>query len=399
MTDKHPLATQIVSLGRDKKWTKGVINPPIFRASTIVFDTMEDMRHAAKHKTNGEMFYGRRGTPTHFAFQAAISELEGGAGTALYPSGSAAISAALLSFLQAGDHLLMVDSVYEPTRDFCNHILAGFNIETTYYDPLIGESIRALIRPNTKVLFLESPGSITMEIQDVPTLCRIAHEQGVVTILDNTWASPINSRPFEMGVDVSIQAATKYIVGHSDVMIGTATANEKHWPQLRERSYLLGQTTSPDDVYLATRGLRTLGVRMAQHEKNALYIANWLQTRPEVDHLRHPAFDTCPGHAFFKRDFSASNGLFSFVLKQGDPQAVTALVENMQHFKMGFSWGGYESLILGIFGIEKIRSATKWDSSKPLIRLHIGLEDPEDLIADLSAGFERFNAVLAAKTK
>ncbi|WP_172587318.1 cystathionine beta-lyase [Shewanella xiamenensis] len=399
MTDKHQLATQIVSVGRDKKWTKGVINPPVFRASTIVFDTMEDMRHAAKNKTNGEMFYGRRGTPTHFAFQAAISELEGGVGTALYPSGAAAISAALLSFLQAGDHLLMVDSVYEPTRDLCSHILAGFNIETTYYDPLIGEGIRALIRPNTKVLFLESPGSITMEVQDVPTLCRIAHEHGLVTILDNTWASPINSKPFEMGVDVSIQAATKYIVGHSDVMIGTVTANEKHWPQLRERSYLLGQTTSPDDVYLATRGLRTLGVRMAQHEKNALKVANWLKTRPEVDHLRHPAFDTCPGHAFFKRDFSASNGLFSFVLKQGDQEAVTALVENMQHFKMGFSWGGYESLILGIFGIEKIRSATQWDASKPLIRVHIGLEDPDDLIADLSAGFERFNAVLAAKAK
>ncbi|MGI1969027.1 cystathionine beta-lyase [Shewanella baltica] len=399
MTDKHHQATQIVSLGRDKKWTKGVINPPVFRASTIVFETMDEMRHAAKNKTNGEMFYGRRGTPTHFSFQAAIAELEGGVGTALYPSGAAAISAALLSFLKAGDHLLMVDSVYEPTRDLCTHILGGFGIETTYYNPLIGAGIRDLIRPNTKVLFLESPGSITMEVQDVPTLCRIAHEHGLITMLDNTWASPINSKPFEMGVDISIQAATKYIVGHSDVMIGTATANEKYWPQLREHSYLMGQTTSPDDVYLAARGLRTLGVRMAQHEKNALQVANWLETRPEVDHLRHPAFDTCPGHEFFKRDFSASNGLFSFVLKQGDADAVTALVENMSHFKMGFSWGGYESLILGIFGIEKIRSATKWDASKPLIRLHIGLEDPADLIADLSAGFDRFNAVLAAKAK
>ncbi|MGI2012137.1 cystathionine beta-lyase [Shewanella oncorhynchi] len=399
MTDKHHQATQIVSLGRDKKWTKGVINPPVFRASTIVFETMDEMRHAAKNKTNGEMFYGRRGTPTHFAFQAAIAELEGGVGTALYPSGAAAISAALLSFLKTGDHLLMVDSVYEPTRDLCTHILGGFGIETTYYDPLIGAGIRDLIRPNTKVLFLESPGSITMEVQDVPTLCRIAHEHGLITMLDNTWASPINSKPFEMGVDISIQAATKYIVGHSDVMIGTATANEKYWPQLREHSYLMGQTTSPDDVYLAARGLRTLGVRMEQHEKNALQVANWLKNRPEVDHLRHPAFDTCPGHEFFKRDFSASNGLFSFILKQGDADAVTALVENMSHFKMGFSWGGYESLILGIFGIEKIRSATQWNASKPLIRLHIGLEDPADLIADLSAGFERFNAVLAAKAK
>lgn len=399
MTDKPHQATQIVSLGRDKKWTKGVINPPVFRASTIVFETMDDMRHAAKNKTNGEMFYGRRGTPTHFSFQAAIAELEGGVGTALYPSGAAAISAALLSFLKTGDHLLMVDSVYEPTRDLCTHILGGFGIETTYYNPLIGVGIGELIRPNTKVLFLESPGSITMEVQDVPTLCRIAHEHGLITMLDNTWASPINSKPFEMGVDISIQAATKYIVGHSDVMIGTATANEQYWPQLREHSYLMGQTTSPDDVYLAARGLRTLGVRMAQHEKNALQVANWLKNRPEVDHLRHPAFETCPGHEFFKRDFSASNGLFSFVLKQGDADAVTALVENMHHFKMGFSWGGYESLILGIFGIEKIRSVTKWDASKPLIRVHIGLEDPADLIADLSTGFERFNAVLAAKAK
>ncbi|MFT6985059.1 MAG: cystathionine beta-lyase [Psychromonas sp.] len=387
--------TQIISAGRDKKWTKGVVNPPVFRASTMLFDTMEEMRFAAKNRTNGEMFYGRRGGPTHFAFQAAIAELEGGVGCALYPSGSAAISGALLSFLQAGDHLLMVDSVYEPTRALCEGLLAGFGIETTYYDPLIGAGIGDLIKPNTKVLFLESPGSVTMEIQDVPTLSAIAHQHDLIVMLDNTWASPINSRPFEMGVDISIQAATKYIVGHSDVMIGTATANEKHWPQLRENSYLMGQCTSPDDVYLASRGLRTLGVRMAQHEKNALQVANWLATRPEVDHLRHPAFATCPGHEFFKRDFSASNGLFSFVLKEGNLKSVTALVENMRYFKMGFSWGGYESLILGVFDIDKIRSATKWDSSKPLIRLHVGLENVDDLIADLEAGFNRFNAALA----
>lgn len=386
--------TAIVSVGRDKKWTKGVINPPVFRASTMVFDTIEEMRFATKNRANGEMFYGRRGGPTHFAFQAAIAELEGGVGTALYPSGSAAISAALLSFLKAGDHLLMVDSVYEPTRDLCNKLLAGFGIETTYYDPMIGADISSLIKPNTKVLFLESPGSITMEVQDVPTLCEVAHQHGLTVMLDNTWASPINSRPFEMGVDISIQAATKYIVGHSDVMMGTATANEKHWDQLRENSYLMGQCTSPDDVYLASRGLRTLGVRMAQHEQNALKVANWLATRPEVDHIRHPAFESCPGHEFFKRDFDGANGLFSFVLKQGNIKSVTAFVENMAHFKMGFSWGGYESLILGVFGIDKLRTATTWDSSKPLIRLHVGLENPDDLIADLDAAFERFNQVL-----
>ena len=394
MTKHDKQATQIVSLGRDKKYTKGIINPPVFRASTVVFDTMDDMRFAIKNKTNGELFYGRRGTPTHFSFQEAIAELEGGAGTALYPSGAGAISAALLSFLKSGDHLLMVDTAYEPTRDLCDKMLAGFGIETTYYDPMIGADIRDLIRPNTKVLFLESPGSITMEVQDVPTLCRVAHENNIIVMLDNTWASPINSRPFEMGVDISIQAATKYIVGHSDVMMGTATANETYWPQLRENSYLMGQTTSPDDVFLAARGLRTLGVRMAQHHKNGLEVANWLAQRSEVDHVRHPAFDTCPGHAFFKRDFTSANGLFSFVLKQGDLRSVTAFVENMQHFKMGFSWGGYESLILGVFGIDKIRSATNWDSSKPLIRLHIGLEDPQDLIADLERAFERYHQAL-----
>lgn len=385
--------TQIVSLGRQKKWTQGVINPPVVRASTMTFDTLDEMAFAIKNRANGEMFYGRRGGPTHFAFQSAIAELEGGVGTALYPSGSAAITGALLSFLKAGDHLLMVDSVYEPTRDLCNKLLAGYGIETTFYDPLIGSDLISLIKPNTKVLFLESPGSITMEIQDVPTLSRIAHDHDMIVMLDNTWASPINSRPFELGVDISIQAATKYIVGHSDVMMGTATANEQHWEQLRENSYLLGQCTSPDDVYLASRGLRTLGIRMAQHEQNALKVANWLATRPEVAHLRHPAFDTCPGHEFFKRDFSAANGLFSFVLKEGDRASITAFVENMQHFKMGFSWGGFESLILGIFGIDKLRTATQWDSSKPLIRLHIGLENVDDLINDLDAAFTRYNAI------
>ncbi|MEH6451650.1 MAG: cystathionine beta-lyase [Psychromonas sp.] len=387
--------TQIVTLGRDKKWTKGVINPPVVRASTMLFDTIEEMHFAAKNKTKGEMFYGRRGGPTHFAFQAAIAELEGGVATALYPSGAAAISASLMSFLKAGDHLLMVDNAYEPTRALCDGLLAGFGIETTYYDPLVGAGIVDLIQPNTKVLFLESPGSLTMEIQDVPTLSRIAHQYDMVVMLDNTWASPINSRPFEMGVDISIQAATKYIVGHSDVMMGTATSNAEHWDQLREHSYLMGYCTSPDDVYLASRGLRTLGVRLAQHERNALKVANWLETRPEVDHLRHPAFESCPGHEFFKRDFSASNGLFSFVLKEGNVKSLTALVENMSYFKMGFSWGGFESLILSVSGINNIRTATKWDSSKPLIRLHVGLENPDDLIADLEAGFERMNQALA----
>ncbi|MCL1074930.1 cystathionine beta-lyase [Shewanella dokdonensis] len=388
-------ATKIVSLGRDKKWTKGVINPPVVRASTVVFDSLEHLAKATAGRGKGELFYGRRGTDTHFALQAAIAELEGGVGTALYPSGAAAISGALLSFLKSGDHLLMVDSAYEPTRDLCDKLLAGLGIETTYYDPMIGAEIANLIRPNTKVLYLESPGSITMEVQDVPTLCQIAHQHGLVAMLDNTWSSPINCRPFELGVDISIQAATKYIVGHSDVMMGTATANEQHWEQLRENSYLLGQCVSADDAYLALRGLRTLGVRMAQQEKNALEIAHWLETRPEVDHIRHPAFPSCPGHEFFKRDYLGSNGLFSFVLKTGNRQAMKAFVEGMQHFKMGFSWGGYESLIVAEFGVDKIRTVTHWDSSKPMFRLHIGLEDTEDLIADLEAAFARYHEALS----
>jgi cystathionine beta-lyase len=389
-------ATKIVSLGRDKKWTKGVINPPVVRASTVVFESLEHLAKAAAGRGKGELFYGRRGTDTHFALQAAVAELEGGVGTALYPSGAAAISGALLSFLKSGDHLLMVDSVYEPTRDLCDKLLAGLGIATTYYDPMIGAGIAELIQPNTKVLYLESPGSITMEVQDVPTLCQIAHQHGLVIMLDNTWSSPINCRPFELGVDISIQAATKYIVGHSDVMMGTATANEQHWEQLRENSYLLGQCVSADDAYLALRGLRTLGVRMAQQEKNALTIAHWLESLPEVDHIRHPAFASCPGHEFFKRDYLGSNGLFSFVLKSGDRQAMQAFVEGMEHFKMGFSWGGYESLIVAEFGIDKIRTVTQWDSSKPMFRLHIGLEDTEDLIADLQAAFTRYHAALDA---
>ena len=384
--------TKIVSAGRSKKWTKGVVNPPLVRASTVVFETVEEMKHATRNRANQVMFYGRRGTDTSFAFQEAMVELEGGVGCALYPSGTAAISNAILSFVKSGDHILMVDTAYEPTRDFCGKMLANLGVSTTYYDPMIGEGICDLIQANTRVLFLESPGSLTMEVQDVPTLARIAHEHDITVMLDNTWASPLNFDPFAHGVDISIQAATKYIVGHSDVMMGTATANAAHWPQLRENSYLMGQCTSPDDIYLAMRGLRTIGVRMRQHQENALKVANWLAQREEVDHLRHPAFDTCPGHEFFKRDFTGSNGLFSFVLNRGNDAALTALLDGMHHFKMGYSWGGFESLILAIANVQSIRTVTTWPYKAPLIRLHIGLEDVDDLIEDLAQGFERLKS-------
>jgi len=393
--DPMKVATRIVHAGREKKWAGYSVNVPVVRASTVVFDNMAEMKHAVRHRGEQVPYYGRRGTQTHFAFSDAVCALEGGAGCALYPSGAAAISGALLAFLKTGDHLLMVDAAYEPTRALCDKVLKPLGIETTYYDPLIGAGIAALIKPNTRVIYLESPCSLTMEVQDVPAICAVAKAHNIVTILDNTWASPILCQPFAMGVDISIQAATKYICGHSDVMLGTASANAKHWPQLREHSYLLGYCASADDVYLAARGLRTLGVRLAQHERNTLQVVEWLAQQPEVAAILHPALPQHPGHALFKRDFSGSNGLFSFVLQQGDLAAVTAFVEGMQHFKMGFSWGGYESLVLANLDVQALRSVTTWPYAGPLIRLHIGLEDPADLIADLAAAFQRLRASVA----
>ena len=383
--------TNIISAGRKAEFTHGVVNPSVTRASTVVFNTVAEMNHALKNRHNNTMLYGRRGTTTAFAFQDAMTELEGGAGCALYPSGTAAITSAILSFVEAGDHILVVDSVYEPTRDFCDKILAKMGVETTYYDPMIGADIAKLIKANTQLIFLESPGSITMEVQDVPAIAKVAHQHNCLVMLDNTWSAGLHFQPFEYGVDVSVQAATKYIVGHSDVMLGTATATEKYWPQLRDNSYLLGQCTSPDDLYLALRGLRTLSVRLRQHQQNALTIAKWLMQRSEVETVLHPVLSSCAGHEFFQRDFSGSNGLFSFVLNKGTEKAVTALLDGMQHFKMGYSWGGFESLILANHNVQSLRSVTQWPYQHALIRLHIGLEDVDDLIADLAQGFERLN--------
>ena len=386
--------TKIINAGRKSKWTRGVVNPPVERASTVVFDSVKEMKHATANKTNQVLFYGRRGTSTSFAFSDAMTELEGGAGCAVYPSGTAAITNAILAFVKTGDHILMVDTAYEPTRDYCDKILAKLGIETTYYDPLVGRDIESLIQPNTRVVFLESPGSITMEVQDVPAIAEVAHRHNCVVMLDNTWSAGVNFQPFEYGVDVSVQAATKYIVGHSDVMLGTATANEAHWPQLRESSYTMGQCTSPDDLYLAMRGIRTLPVRLQQHQASALKIAQWLSRREEVETVLHPALDSCPGHDVFERDFTGSNGLFSFVLNRGNQAALTGLLDGMEHFKMGYSWGGFESLILGVAKVNNLRSATQWPYEYPLIRIHVGLENVDDLIADLEQGFARLNAAL-----
>lgn len=388
--------TKLITAGRDKKWTNGVVNPPVQRASTVVFNSVEEKRKATINRANKTLFYGRRGTNTHFAFQDAMVEVEGGEGCALYPCGTAAISNAILSFVETGDHILMVDTCYEPTRDFCDTIMKKMGVETTYYEPTIGEGIKELIKPNTKVLFTESPGSITMEVQDVPTLARIAHEHDIIVMLDNTWAAGVNFSPFDFGVDISIQAATKYIVGHSDVMLGTAVANEKYWDQLREQSYLMGQCVSPDDAYLGLRGIRTLDVRLRQHAESSLKVAKWLETRPEVDHVRHPALESCPGHEFFKRDFTGGNGLFSFVLKNSNTQATTALLDGMKHFSMGYSWGGFESLILANepSSFDSLRTVANPNFDGTLIRIHIGLEDVDDLIADLEAGLDRYSALV-----
>ncbi|MEZ8084544.1 cystathionine beta-lyase [Vibrio sp. 1S139] len=388
--------TKLITAGRDKKWTNGVVNPPVQRASTVVFNSVEEKRKATINRANKTLFYGRRGTNTHFAFQDAMVEVEGGAGCALYPCGTAAISNAILSFVETGDHILMVDTCYEPTRDFCDTIMKKMGVETTYYEPTIGEGIQDLIKPNTKVLFTESPGSVTMEVQDIPTLARIAHEHDIIVMLDNTWAAGVNFSPFDFGVDISIQAATKYIVGHSDVMLGTAVANEKCWDQLREQSYLMGQCVSPDDAYLGLRGIRTLDVRLRQHAESSLKVAKWLETRPEVNHVRHPALESCPGHEFFKRDFTGGNGLFSFVLNNSNIKATTALLDGMTHFSMGYSWGGFESLILANepSSFDNLRTVANPNFEGTLIRVHIGLEDVDDLIADLEAGLERYSALI-----
>lgn len=374
--------------------TQGAVNPVIQRASSLVFDSVQDKKHATINRAKGALFYGRRGTLTHFAFQDAMTELEGGAGCALYPCGAAAIANAIVSFVSAGDHLLVTGSAYEPTQDFCNKVLSKMNISTTFFDPMIGGDIASLIRPNTRVVFLESPGSITMEVQDVPAIVAAVRRVNpdIVIMIDNTWAAGVLFRPLDLGVDISIQAGTKYIVGHSDAMIGTAVANARCWDQLREQSYLMGQMADADSAYMASRGLRTLGVRLQQHQENGLRVARWLAERPEVAIVNHPALPGCKGHEYFVRDFSGSNGLFSFVLKDKlSREQLAHYLDHFSHFRMAYSWGGFESLILANQPEElaAIRPAGGVDFTGTLVRLHIGLEDCDDLIADLETGFRR----------
>lgn len=386
--------TQLVHIGRNPKFTQKGVNPVIQRASSIIFDTLEEKRHATRHRANGVLFYGRRGTQTHFAFQEAMTELEGGAGSVLYPSGAAAITNAILSFISAGEHILVTGSAYDPTQNFCDHILTKLNVETTYFDPLIGEGIAGLIQPNTRIVFLESPGSITMEVHDLPAIVKAVRNKSpdIIIMIDNTWAAGVLLKPLLFDVDISIQSATKYINGHSDGMLGVAVANERSIETLRENSYLLGQTADPDTVYMANRGLHTLATRLKQHQENSIQVANWLQSRPEVEHVFHPALPTSPGHEFFIRDFSGCNGLFSFQLKSRlSAEQFAAFIENLAHFKMGYSWGGFESLILG-YQKEDLISMRQYDfnpNEGTFFRVHIGLEHPQDLIDDLQLAFER----------
>jgi cystathionine beta-lyase len=381
-------ATRLVAGGRDAAGNHGFVNPPVYHASTVLYPTAEDfLARRARY------LYGRRGTPTSEALEDALRALEGPncAGVALLPSGLAAVSTTLLAVLSAGDHLLVTDSAYQPTRRFCDSVLRRNGIATTYYDPLIGGDIAELIKPNTRAVFVEAPGSLSFEIQDVPAIAAAAHARGALVLMDNTWASPLYFRAFDKGVDLSIQAATKYIGGHSDVMLGTVSATHATWERLRDTVHALGLCVGPDDIYLGLRGLRTLGVRLAHHHQAGLKVAGWLAARPEIARVLHPALETCPGHTIWRRDFSGASGLFSIVFKPVAQTAVNAFLNELRLFGMGASWGGFESLAIP-FDCTAIRTATKWAPGGPTVRLHIGLEDVDDLIGDLERGF----AALAA---
>lgn len=391
---KKSLATALVHAGRKKRYTLGSVNPVVQRASSLVFETLEDKKHATLHRAKGELFYGRRGTLTHFALQDAMTELEGGAGCYLYPCGAAAVTNSILSFVKNGDHMLMTGAAYEPTQDFCNVVLKKLGVSTTFYDPMLGDKIADLVQPNTKVLFLEAPSSLTMEVADIPAIVSAVRHINpeIVIMIDNTWAAGVLFKALEHGIDISIQAGTKYLVGHSDVMIGTAVANARCWDQLREHSYLMGQMVDADSAYTTARGLRTLNIRLKQHEESSIKVAQWLAQQPEVKAVYHPSLPSCPGNAFFKRDFSGSSGLFSFELKQKlTQQQLEAFMNHFDLFTMAYSWGGFESLILynQPEEIAKIRPNIPRKLEGTLIRIHIGLEDVDDLIEDLRAGFKR----------
>lgn len=393
MTTKH-LDTTLVQAGRSKKYTQGSVNSVIQRASSLVFDTVEEKKNATRNRAKGGLFYGRRGTLTHFSLQEAMCELEGGAGCALFPCGAAAVANTILAFVEQGDHILMTNTAYEPSQDFCTKILSKLGVTTGWFDPLIGEGIAELIQPNTRIVFLESPGSLTMEVHDVPAIVKAVRSKApeAIIMIDNTWAAGVLFKALEFDIDISIQAATKYLIGHSDGMIGTAVSNARCWDQLRENAYLMGQMVDADTAYMTSRGIRTLGVRLRQHHESSLKVAEWLAQHPQVERVNHPALPGSKGHEFWQRDFTGSSGLFSFVLKKRlNNDELASYLDNFSLFSMAYSWGGFESLILANQPeqIAALRPGGEVDFSGTLIRLHIGLENVVDLIADLAAGFER----------
>lgn len=393
-TDDLSPATRVVAAGRRPEWTQGIVNPPVWRASTILYDDVAAVRAAAGPESHHRLYYGRRGTPTQWALADALTQLEPGAhATFLYPSGVAAIAAALLSVLSPGDELLCVDTAYDPSRTLANGLFKRLGITTRFYDPLIGAGIAALIGERTKAILLESPGSLTFEVQDVPAITAIARARGITTLLDNTWATPLLFSAMAHGIDLSILACTKYVVGHSDAMLGSVTATAAAWPKLRETSFQLGQVASPDDSWLGSRGLRTMAVRLAQHGRTALEIAHWLDGRPEVAEVLHPALPGCPGHDVFLRDYTGASGLFAFAFAGGGDAARVAFVDALTLFGIGYSWGGFESLALPI-DPERHRTATARPRAGPMVRLQIGLEDAGDLIADLTLALASWQTAL-----
>lgn len=379
-------ATRVVHAGRDPKASHGFVNTPLYRGSTVLFDSLADLK-----TYNARYTYGRRGTPTTEALEAAIAGIEGGAATILTSSGYQAVTTAILAFARSGDHILVADSVYQPTRKFCDKMLSRLGVETEYYDPLIGAGIERLVRPETRLVFTESPGSQTFEVQDIPAIAAVTRAKGIWLLMDNTWASPLLFKPFVHGVDVSIQAATKYIVGHADAMLGAVTANARAEPHIRHAKETLGTCPGSEETWLALRGLRTLDVRLERHQRSGLEMARWLAARPEVARVLHPGLEGDPGHAVWLRDFLGASGLFSIVLKPVPEAAVAAMLDGLRLFGMGYSWGGYESLIVP-FDPSSYRTATRWNDAGPALRLHIGLDDVADLQADLDAGFARLRA-------
>ncbi len=378
--------TSLTQIGRDPKSQYGFVNAPIYRGSTVIFDTVEDLQNG-----RARYHYGTEGTPTISHLENAWSEISGAAGTVLSPSGLGAVSLALMATLKSGDHLLMTDSVYRPTREFCRDFLERFGVEITYYDPMVGAGISELIKENTSTIFLEAPGSQSFEVQDVPAITEIAKARGIKTIIDNTWATPLFFKAHEHGCDLSVEAGTKYLGGHSDLLMGLVTANEETWPALRKVYDNLGMLPGAEDCFLALRGLRTLHIRLKEAQSRALELANWLQEQPEVIKILHPAFPDCPGHEFWKRDFTGSTGLFSVVL---DPKynstGLANMLDNMRIFGMGYSWGGFESLVIP-FDCSSYRTVTDWNPGGLTIRLQVGLEDLEDIKQDLRDGLDRLS--------